>query len=244
MTIPATLTLQRLKSVNDATINVLRQTIISEAQDGLDKATQRVTGVLFDKSCITIKRTTRREGGEQAMVMYELLLEELCGESCRDQVKETTMYDTVTSHMLEQIASGGFTRTLRAFAKECTGKDCGGIRGASVEEGTFGDEEIEVLVSFHCLGTWLFGEHVTSVGCSRTPSVSSVLDTLSNGRCNTRSDNRGEFSSPLVLLQILSLRQIDIFLVYLALTGSTLPNIALILKHLLIFLRGHLSLRQ
>ena len=144
MTIPGTLTLQRFEA-NEATMEVLRQTILKEAQDGLDKETQRATDVLFE-SLFESTRIINEDG----IVKYELIVEELCGQSCKDQAEDTTMYDAVTDYLADEIDSGGFTRTLRLFAKECDAKGCGGIRGTSVEDGTFGDEEIEVTTVGDC----------------------------------------------------------------------------------------------
>jgi len=83
-------------------------------------------------------------------VTYELILEELCSDpspkKCQDQAQDTLVYYDVTDYMLDEIDSGSFTRTLRLFARKCDDKDCDGIRGASVEDGTFGNEETEVII--------------------------------------------------------------------------------------------------
>ena len=140
MSILGTITLDQFEDYNDATIEVIRETILKSARGGLDQETQRVTDVLFESI------------DKDGVVTYELVLEELCEESCIDQAQDGVMYNAVTDSMYEQLEDGSLTNTLRAFARRCDDKDCNGIQEAIVEDISFDDEVlVTILVSVKSL---------------------------------------------------------------------------------------------
>ena len=75
-------------------------------------------------------------------VEYVLGLGELCGDiPCSALNSSTTMYNVVTSFILDEIANGGFTAKLQQNAATC-GDDCVGIQSAIVDNGSAGIDDV------------------------------------------------------------------------------------------------------
>ena len=125
-----------LDDVTSSTAAVLQETIKEVSQSGMYK-NQRVKQVKV--LSIVLQASS-------LIVQYELVLTELCINSCQEQKDSTTMYNDVTSHMKAEITDGGFTLSLQANALAC-GDDCNEIQNADVMGGTFGDAVIVVSTS-------------------------------------------------------------------------------------------------
>jgi len=78
------------------------------------------------------------------VLLYELVLEELCLVDCEEQTDSTTMYNDVTSHIVDSISNGGLTTILQANAADCA-DECTEIQNAFAMGGVFGDYEIVVV---------------------------------------------------------------------------------------------------
>ena len=124
-----------LDDVTSSTAAVLQETIKEVSQSGMYKNQRvkqvKVLSIVLQASLLSVQ--------------YELVLIELCINSCRDQIDSTTMDKDVTSHMTAEI-SNGFTSSLRANAVEC-GHDCNEIHNASVIGGAFEDAVAVVSTS-------------------------------------------------------------------------------------------------
>jgi len=76
------------------------------------------------------------------IVQYVVVINELCINTCEEQIDSTTLYDDVSSHIDAEILSGSFTSKLQANAIECGPEE---IQNAFVLGGTFGNRLIVVL---------------------------------------------------------------------------------------------------
>ena len=89
---------------------VLQETIAQVVQSGLDTDTQRLNTVviLSTHDCPAGRRGPQPspQASECILVHYELVLEELCIESCEDQIASTTMYRDVMNNMGEVVKTG------------------------------------------------------------------------------------------------------------------------------------------
>lgn len=124
---------------------VLQETIAQVVQSGLDTDTQRLNTVviLSTHDCPAGRRGPQPspQASECILVHYELVLEELCIESCEDQIASTTMYRDVRNNMGEVVKTGEFTQTLHKNAAAC-GSECNTLQTANAAKSQFGEEDI------------------------------------------------------------------------------------------------------
>lgn len=151
-----TLQLIDFNVATSATLEVVTETITEVAMGGLMEEIQRVEDVLIssieliseDKGDEDVVNTRRRlQQGVTTKITYDLILDELCRSiSCEELAQTTTMGADVTSYMSDEITNGGFTAVLQVNAEEC-GAECNEIQNAQVTDGTFGDDDVEVVTS-------------------------------------------------------------------------------------------------
>jgi len=128
--------------VTSNTAAVLQETLKEVAQSWLAQSWLKENQRVKQVTILSIEQLQE----SFLIVRYELVLSELCINSCQGQIDSTTMYNDVTSYISTEISNGGFTLSLQANAVEC-GDDCNEIQNAEVVGGTFEDEEVVVSTS-------------------------------------------------------------------------------------------------
>ena len=125
---------RRLIEVSDDTIDVLEKTIESVASRDLTEG-QRVEDV-------EVTNVISLENGE-VEIIYNLALEELCGDDPCDAQNGIELFEIVTQSITDQVEQGTFTKELQENADDCVSQDCSTLNSATVLVGSF-DEDPQV----------------------------------------------------------------------------------------------------
>ena len=123
--------------VTNTTIHVLEETIENVATESLTEG-QSVKDV-------NVTSTTITDNEEQLLVVYDLVLSELCNDvPCSELAEISTMYNDTIRYMTTQIDNGNFTIELQknVDVAECGDDDCSILQGAAVVDGEFDPDPV------------------------------------------------------------------------------------------------------
>jgi len=181
---------RRLVEVSDDTIEILERTIDSVASRDLTED-QRVKDV--DVTNVIIL-----ENGE-VEVIYNLALEELCGDDPCDDQNGIDLFEVVTQSIADQVVKGTFTEELQENAKECTSEDCSTLKSATVLVGTFDtDPQVQKVTATPTASPSQF-DPLSSKSAKRSKSAKTKASKRSGkGRKRKSKSTESPTSSPVV----------------------------------------------
>lgn len=181
---------RRLIEVSDDTIVVLERTIDSVASRDLTED-QRVKDVAVTNVIIL-------ENGE-VEVIYDLALEELCGDDPCNAQKGIELFEIVTQSITDQVDDGNFTEELNKNAEGCTSQDCSTLKSATVSVVAFDtDPQVQKVTATPTASPSQF-DPLSSKSAKRPKSAKTKASKRSGkGRKRKSKSSQSPTSSPVV----------------------------------------------
>ena len=184
---------RRLIEVSDDTIVVLERTIDSVASRDLTED-QRVKDVAVTNVIIL-------ENGE-VEVIYDLALEELCGDDPCDAQNGIELFDIVTQSITDQVVDGNFTEELNKNADDfdCVSQDCSTLKSATVLNATYDqDPQVQKVTATPTASPSQF-DPLSSKSAKRPKSAKTKASKRSGkGRKRKSKSTQSPTSSPAVI---------------------------------------------
>ena len=176
-----------LVEVSDDTVETLETTIESVASRDLTED-QRVKDVEVTNVVIL-------ESGE-VEVLYDLALEELCGDDPCDTQNGIELFEIVTQSITDQVADGTFTVELQENADECVSQDCSTLKSATVSVVAFDtDPQVQKVTATPTASPSQF-DPLSSKSAKRSKSAKTKVSKRSKGRKRKSKSTQSPTSSP------------------------------------------------